>query len=373
MDGIMNNMTHGISSPSVFCACAAAKAALVMLLAQRHISEITLHHNERSGRFTLRDCSLSRRCVRCTVNEVSGVGEDAVHRFPVRAEATVRPRKGVSIETGQGIGRVVKKGMNLPVGEGAVNYVARRMIVSELEDVLDSYYCHKGAHVVLSVPGGEGGTAESGDGGACFKGGVAIVGNAGIVRHCSVPYFKNSLRKQIYNAYAVGCRLPVLAVGNGETTVAGKNIAVKDTAVIRVRNHLGFALRSAAARFDTVLIVGHPERLCKVMLGCFTTHTQKSASPLPWLRSQVGLQFRGTPIEKKAVASSTVDDIVSCVIPEYRLPFFSSIASKMEKRLHGHVNVPVKVGVVLVNRGGACIGIGAQSRQWEEGGCLRLR
>ena len=47
------------ASPTALCACAAAKAALIMLLIQKRIDCVSLQHDDIAHRFTLQDCFIS--------------------------------------------------------------------------------------------------------------------------------------------------------------------------------------------------------------------------------------------------------------------------------------------------------------------------
>jgi cobalt-precorrin-5B (C1)-methyltransferase len=363
----MDYPTLSAASPTAFCACAAAKAALIMLLSQKPITSVAVQiPDAATRRFFPENSTLSTGSAGCTVCDKDDRERDALSRLPVTAEVSLRSRKGITLESGTGIGRVIKKGMNLPVSEGAVNYFARKMIECELEAVLDLYYCHKGVNVVLSVPGGDVAAAEGSNETMLFRGGVAIIGCSDMVKRYSISGFKNDLRRKIDDAFTAGCRLPVLAVGPEDH----EGCAFNGCEVLPVWNHLGFGLRSAAGVFDTVLVAGHPERLFKVMLGCFNTHTQKSASPLPWLRSQINSTLGNSISGKKTAGSSMVDTVIASIPGDRQYSFFNHVASNLEKRMRGYVRGQCTVGVLLHDRDNNCIGIGDRTRQWKEYGCL---
>ena len=70
---------------------------------------------------------------------------------------------GVSIDGGEGVGRVTRPGLDQPVGAAAINRVPRRMIGGQVEAVCAKLGYEGGMEVVISIPGGK----EAGWRGGC--------------------------------------------------------------------------------------------------------------------------------------------------------------------------------------------------------------
>jgi len=356
------------------CACAAAKAALTMLLRNRQIETITITlPSGKKVEFPVSNTLIHNGTARCAVVKDSGDDPDVTNGLSIFADVSIKRRKGVQIEGGEGIGKVTKPGLQIPVGESAINPVPRKMIISELEDLLDAHECHKGVHVIISVPGGEKIAEKTFNPKLGIIGGISIIGTTGVVKPYSVPAIKKSLLLFVDQAKALGHNFIVLVPGNIGEKAAHKQYFLNTTQVAQMSNYVGFMVKKSSLKFDKILIVGHPGKLLKIILGCFTTHSQKSISPVPWLQKQVLACPRITINKQDIIISPTVEGIISCIPAGDRLSVFSPMASRIEKKLRGYTTSPVNIGVVLTDMDGNCIGCSDQVRYWEEHGFLKLR
>jgi cobalt-precorrin-5B (C1)-methyltransferase len=307
------------------------------------------------------------------VQKDGGDDPDVTGGLLIYAEVSMVRRKGVNIRGGEGVGTVTKPGLQVPVGWSAINPVPRSMIRGELENLLDCHGCHRGVSVTISIPGGEEIAARTFNPKLGIEGGISIIGTTGIVKPYSVSAVKKSLVLFLDQACAHGITMPVLVPGNVGERAAHRRYALRTEQVAQMSNFVGYMVRQAAKRFHRVLVLGHPGKLLKVLLDCYNTHSQKSASPLPMVREKAAAQFWFPPIAEQLVISPTVEGVISCIPPEHRFGFFNPMATGIERRLRGYARGPLDVGVVLVNMEGHCVGSGPRARRWEEDGCLRLR
>jgi cobalt-precorrin-5B (C1)-methyltransferase len=302
-----------------------------------------------------------------------GDDPDCTSGLMIYAEVSLKRRKRIVVEGGPGVGTVTRPGLQIPVGESAINRTPRLMITRELGNILDEHECHKGAHVTISAPGGEDVAQKTFNPKLGIVGGISIIGPTGKVKPYSIPATKKSLVLLLDQAKAHGYQLVVMVPGNSGEKAAHRRYSLPAEQVAQMGNYVGYMVREAARRFEGVLVLGHPGKLLKILLDCYNTHCQKSASALPLVKDLVREQFWYGAVEKQIVVSPTVEGVVSSIPPEERIGFFSLIASRIEKRLKGYARVPIDVGVVLVDMDSHCIGCGQQARAWEENGCLRLR
>ena len=151
----------------------------------------------------------------------------------------------IIITGGEGVGKVTKPGLQIPVGDYAINPVPRKMIVKNLED---------------KVP--EGKVAD----------GISILGTTGIARSMSSDAYKNSIVTQIDVALASDVGELVFVPGNIGEKLALKCLGVDKEQIIQTGNYVGFMFEEAKKRgIDEFIYFGHIGKLIKVAGGLFNT------------------------------------------------------------------------------------------------------
>ena len=96
----------------------------------------------------------------------------------------------IEIDGGEGVGRVTKPGLQVPVGHAAINPVPRRMIEGAVKEIIGNG-C--GLKIVISVPDGKALGEKTFNPKLGIIGGISIIGTTGIVRPMSEDAFKTSL------------------------------------------------------------------------------------------------------------------------------------------------------------------------------------
>ncbi|EPR28851.1 CbiD protein [Geobacillus sp. WSUCF1] len=138
------------------CATAATKAALTALITGQVQAEATIRIPiGRVVTFSLASCSFDGETATASVVKDGGDDPDATHGALIVSTVSWASSPGVHIDGGEGVGRVTKPGLPVPVGEAAINPVPRQMIREAVNEVLAQYGLHRGVKVVISVPGGE--------------------------------------------------------------------------------------------------------------------------------------------------------------------------------------------------------------------------
>lgn len=106
----------------------------------------------------------------------------------------------VIITGGEGVGKITKPGLQIPVGEYAINPVPRRMIRKNLERILPE---DKVAKVTISIPEGRKIAKKTMNPKLGIVGGISVIGTTGIARSMSSEAYKNSIVTQIDVALAL--------------------------------------------------------------------------------------------------------------------------------------------------------------------------
>ena len=136
------------------CAAAAAKAAAQALLSGEPVDSVRLMTP--AGILLHVDVEHMERApdrVRCAVRKDAGDDPDITHGMLVFAEVE-KTASGISIDGGEGVGRVTKPGLACAVGQAAINPGPREQITRALTETAERYGYTGGFSVVISAPEG---------------------------------------------------------------------------------------------------------------------------------------------------------------------------------------------------------------------------
>lgn len=257
------------------CATAAAKAAAICLFQGSISDEVEI--DTPAGiklRLEITDKHVSDTSAECAVQKDAGDDPDVTHGCKVYARVERIFGETIEIDGGEGVGRVTKPGLQVPVGHAAINPVPRRMIENAVRGVIGK---NAGAKVIISVPNGRILGEKTFNPKLGIIGGISIIGTTGIVRPMSEDAFKTSLLCGLDIAKGIGYETVVLVPGSlGERAILNLVPISKDQ-VIQISNFVGFMLDAARERhFKKVILAGHPGKLVKLLRGDFHTHSTVS-------------------------------------------------------------------------------------------------
>ena len=197
----------------------------------------------------------------CAVRKDGGDDPDATH--------------GVTIDGGEGVGRVTKPGLDQPVGAAAINHVPRQMIGQQVTAAMADHGCGGGLRVVISAPEGERLAQKTFNPRLGIVGGISILGTSGIVRPMSEAALIDSLRLEQDMLAAAGATDIVVTPGNYGETFAREVLGLGLGRWCTCSNYIGEAIDHAAGLgFRSLLLVGHVGKLCKVAAGAMNTHSR---------------------------------------------------------------------------------------------------
>jgi cobalt-precorrin-5B (C1)-methyltransferase len=260
------------------CSAAAAKAATRYLVSGVAPEEIeTTLPNGQHVTFPLKRCERVGTHAICSVVKDAGDDPDCTHGAELVADVELTTRAGIELRGGEGVAQVTKPGLGLEVGTSAINPVPRQNITAMVEEELISSSFH-GAHVVISVPGGEEMAKKTINERLGLVGGISILGTTGIVKPYSTAAFKTSVIQAIDVAIAQGAREMVLTTGGRSEAYAMKLYPrLPEAAFIQMGDFVGVAVKHCARReVDRAIIVGMIGKLSKMANGKMQTHAAGS-------------------------------------------------------------------------------------------------
>lgn len=298
--------------------------------------------------------------VRVEIIKESGDDPDITNGVSVYTITKLKPDQSfVSFRAGEGIGRVTKPGLQIPVGEPSINPGPRKLVQTVVDDLLGP---GAGVDVEVSIPAGTELAKRTLNPILGVVGGISVIGSTGVLRPMSEEGFKNSLVPQIDVALAMGYDAIVFVPGKIGETQAVKH-GVNEQVIVQTSNFIGFMLEAAEQRgVKELLLFGHIGKLAKVAAGVFHTHNRVGDGRLETMAAYAALH--GLPPEgiKRVLESITTEDAMS-VFTEYKLEkVYDVIAQRASERAMRFVFGNIKIGTVLVTLKGEILGMDDNAR-----------
>ncbi|MCM1122482.1 MAG: cobalt-precorrin-5B (C(1))-methyltransferase CbiD [Eubacterium sp.] len=293
-------MRYGFTTGS--CAAAAAKAAAYMLLTGSKKNQITIE-TPRGIPYTaqIMDIQRGENEVSCAVQKDGGDDPDLTTGAWIYAKVsymsdcdTRQPQ--LTIEGGEGIGRVTRVGLDQPVGNAAINHVPREMICKEVMEVCQITDYTGGLKIEISAPGGAKLAERTFNPKLGIVGGISILGTSGIVEPMSSRAVLETIRLQLRQRKEEGFDYVAVSPGNYGMDFMQKTYGYDLDRSVKCGNFIGETIDMAVeSGFQKMLITGHIGKLIKVAGGIMNTHSKEADCRMELLaafcvREQIELQ-----------------------------------------------------------------------------------
>ena len=214
----------------------------------------------------------------------------------------------VVITGGEGVGKITKPGLQIPVGDYAINPVPRRMIVKNISAKVPE---GKFAKVIISIPEGEKIAKKTMNPKLGIVGGISVLGTTGIARSMSSEAYKNSIVTQIDVALASGIEDLVFVPGNIGEKLALKKLDVAKEQIVQTGNYVGFMFEEAEKRGITKFtFFGHIGKLIKVAGGIFNTKHAVADGRREIMVAHAGICGANQKDLQRLFDSKTTDDMM---------------------------------------------------------------
>jgi cobalt-precorrin-5B (C1)-methyltransferase len=257
------------------CAVAAATAATRALLTGQTLDAVTVDlPSEKGVTFPLERCEAAGGSVTCGVIKDAGDDPDVTDGVEVQATVTWAAEPGITLKGGDGVGRVTKPGLPVPVGEAAINPVPRRMITAAVADEAGAALDGRGLAVTIRVPGGEEVAKETMNPRLGIVGGISILGTSGIVKPFSTSAYRASIYIELKMARHNGVDHAVLTTGKrSEAYAAERYPHLPQYAFVQVGDHIDYGLKQARRLgFERVTVSSMVGKISKLAQGRMQTH-----------------------------------------------------------------------------------------------------
>ncbi len=259
------------------CAAAAAKAAAAAVLSGTAPERVEL--------LTPKGITLDIPVVRCEISQSSALcsvikdsGDDPDITNGIEVCATVElTESGITIDGGEGIGKVTKPGLDQPPGAAAINSVPRKMIAAAVSEIAEHFDYHGGYRVVISIPKGAEIAAKTYNPRMGIEGGISVIGTTGIVEPMSNSALVDTIRLEERMRREEGCRSLLLTLGNYSQSFIQRNMPFALDRCVTCSNFIGDAIDAAMEYgFERILIIGHIGKMVKLGAGIMNTHSAQA-------------------------------------------------------------------------------------------------
>lgn len=331
------------------CACGATKAALIMLLEKRNINEVRIG-TPKGVDLDLKIDNISggKDWVQCSVKKDGGDDIDATHGMDIFARLELVQADQVPdfrsdldsdylfITSGQGIGRVTKKGLDIRPGRPAINRVPLNMILKVVQETLDEagldIYDYLGGRkilVTIFAPQGQEIAKRTFNSNLGIEGGISIIGTTGIVDPMSDEGWKKALSAELSIKRAEGRETIILVPGNIGRDIMAKSYGADLDGIVKMSNFIGYMLmETKRLGFKRVIVGGHIGKLIKLSGGITNSHSRVADARREIMVANLALL--GAPLEllKEVDACLSTDAMVDIIRESGYSQVFKVLADK---------------------------------------------
>lgn len=308
-------------------AAAAAKAALLSFFGRPPTSVDILFLNGETHPIKVQSIEKisgnGKDGIKATVIKDAGDDPDVTHQAKIGARVflSVAEDLSITIRGGEGVGRITKPGLELPVGEPAINPGPRTMIRHAVMEVFSQYGIEKTqADVEIFVPDGKALAKKTLNPRLGILGGISILGTTGIVTPMSHDAYIATIEAGISVAAAGGQNTLIFTTGRRTERFAMERfIEVPPEAFIQTGDFFEASLKLAVKqpKIKAVTHVVFFAKALKMALGYGHTHAAKSELTLTrlsdWADSIAGASGPGRQIAE----ANTAREAFSYIYPAY--------------------------------------------------------
>jgi cobalt-precorrin-5B (C1)-methyltransferase len=349
-------LAHGYTSGT--CATICAKAAATILLEGRCGDEMRIALPD--GELVTKPIHTSGReqdSAFATVIKNSGDDPDLMDGLVIGCRIHINQSGVISFVKGEGVGIVTLPGLQLPIGEPAVNKVPRAMITGVLEQLKEDYeQAEMGFDVEVFIPQGRRLAQKTFNPRLGIEGGLSIIGSTGRIKPFSSEAYVNSIKRQLGVVQENASHHVVLNSGGRSERYLKQHFKhLPDHCFVQYGNYIGEALSVANATNIQKLSLGiMTGKAVKLAAGNLDTHSRKVVMDKVFIGQMV--KEAGYPDEYqdkiKAIRLARELETIFPFTPEE--PFFKVLKQRCEAVAEKVVEA-YHLQLILINNDGELI------------------
>ena len=342
------------------CACGATKASLKVLLEKSPIDRVRIGTPKGIDLdLAVDNISLGKTWAQCSVKKDGGDDIDATHGMDIFSRVELVGPDSLPyfrsdldsdylvITSGQGIGRVSKKGLDVAIGRPAINRVPLEMIAKEVQELIDELgldiYDYLGGRkilVTIFAPEGQAIAKKTFNSNLGILGGISIIGTSGIVEPMSDEGRKKALSAELAIKKVEGRDAIVLVPGNIGRNIMVESYGVDPDEIVKMSNFIGYMLMECKRLgFAKIRIGGHIGKLIKLSAGITNTHSRVADARREIMVSNLALLGAPLDLLKEVDACLSTEAMVDVIGSRGYNTVFQVLADKTLARARQYMRL----------------------------------
>lgn len=335
------------------CAAAATRAATCLLLEGEAPAAVAVETPAGiTATIEVEEIQRGEDWASAAVRKDSGDDPDVTNGVMVFSRVTRMDGSGITIDGGEGVGRVTREGLDQPPGEAAINSTPRAMIAAEAQSVAESVGYAQGLHIEISIPAGVELARKTFNPRLGIEGGISILGTSGIVKPMSEDALIASIQLELRMKKAQGVRRLLICPGNYGSDFARDELRIDLDDGVQCSNYLGATLDYACQlEFESVLLVAHIGKLIKVAAGVMNTHSRVADARLETMAAHAACCGAPTELVRSVMGSVTTDEAIDYLNDAHLLePTMDSVMRSAERHLKRRVSDAMRIEAVTFSK-----------------------
>lgn len=342
------------------CGAAAAKAAAYMLLSKETIFNVSLMTPKGIRLFLDVECiEAGSDYVSCAVQKDSGDDPDVTDGIYVYAKVSRCKGDKITLDGGEGVGRVTKRGLLQEIGEAAINKVPRTQILEAVEEQRRRFSYSGGLHVLISIPGGRELAEKTFNPRLGIMGGISVLGTSGIVE----PMSEKALTETIYLEMKIlkenGHDWCYVVPGNYGSDFLTRKLKYDGSLAVKCSNYIGETIDDAVTLgMKGILLIGHVGKLVKLAAGVMNTHSRQADCRMEVLAAHAAMAGAGNKAVRELMCCLTTTEAVDVLKGLGILkPVMDSIMEKIEFHLRNRAGEQLETGAIVFSKEEGILGV----------------
>lgn len=305
---------------------------------------------------------ISQNTATATVVKDAGEDVDVTHGIEIKATVQLTNDNKVIIKSGNGVGKVTKPGLQVPIGEAAINPVPQRMIKEAVSEVLSP---GKGAIITIEVPEGEKVAEKTMNAKLGIIGGISILGTSGVVKPFSEDACRRSLVPQIDIALSRKYGQIFFVPGSIGERITKQLFKVPDEQIVQTGDFVGYMLDKAVEKnVKDIVLLGHSGKLVKIAAGIFNTHHRMGDARNEVIAAHAAASGADTITVQNILKSNTTDEATELLNKiSLTQPTYDRIAQKIYTRVTDRTKGQIKFNIIIVSMDGKVLGTDENARR----------
>ncbi len=332
------------------CAAAAAKAAACMLLSGEEVRQVSLMTPK--GVLLYLDVERIIRgqdFVSCAIRKDSGDDPDVTNGVYVYARVERTCGRELTLDGGEGVGRVTKKGLEQKIGEAAINKVPRQMILEAVQEQRSRFGFEDGLAITISIPEGKKLAAKTFNPRLGIEGGISVLGTSGIVEPMSEKALTETIYLEMKMLKENGTDYCYVTPGNYGMDFLREELGYEGKLAVKCSNYIGEVIDDAVQlKMRGILLVGHIGKLVKVAAGVMNTHSRQADCRMEVLASHAAMAGAKSQTVRELMACTTTAEALDILKKEgLQKPVMESVTRRIEFYLQQRAGERLKTGAVM--------------------------